>query len=136
MHAVPIHIFLCPVRIDVVAVLHIEAAVIVPGIVDTIFSGTAIVPCQCIKHFFVSSLHKYQKPGGKAAHPADFSGRKYPVLSGAAPLNWAMAAALDLLRRFALNPIRTSRPEPRQGPAAPCIPRTKGSALCTPAAES
>ena len=33
-----------------------------------------------------------------------------------------MAAALDLLRRFALNPIRTARPEPRQGPATPCIP--------------
>ena len=47
MHAVPIHISLCPVRIDMVAVLHIEAAVIVPGIVDTIFSGTAIVSCQC-----------------------------------------------------------------------------------------
>ena len=33
----------------------------------------------------------------------------------------ARAAALDLLRRFTLNPIRTSRPEPRQGRAAPCI---------------
>jgi len=44
----------------------------------------------------------------------------------------ARAAALDLLRRFTLNPIRTSRPEPRQGSAAPCISAQKATPSVLP----
>ena len=65
MHAVPINIFPSPVRIDMVAVIHVEAAVIVPWIVDTIFSGTAIVPCQCISYFSFPPFTSFKNPAAK-----------------------------------------------------------------------
>lgn len=36
--------------------------------------------------------------------------RQYPVLSGETPLNWAMAAALNLLRALPLNPSKVLPP--------------------------
>ena len=65
MHAVPIHISLCPVRIDMVAVIHVEAAVIVPWIIDTMLSGTAIVPCQCISYFSFPPFTSFKNPEAK-----------------------------------------------------------------------
>ena len=44
--AVPVHIFLGSLGINVFAVLHIKPAVIVPGIIGTMLAGASVMPCQ------------------------------------------------------------------------------------------
>ncbi len=44
--AVPINVLHNPRCVNVFAVLHIEAAVIVPWVVGPVFAGTPVVPCQ------------------------------------------------------------------------------------------
>ena len=51
--AVPVHIFLGSLGINVFAVLHIKPAVIVPRIIGAMLAGASVVPCQ----FQFSSLH-------------------------------------------------------------------------------
>lgn len=65
VYAVPINISPGPVRIDVVAVIYVEAAVIVPWIVDTMLSRTAIVPCQCISYFSFPPFTSFKNPAAK-----------------------------------------------------------------------
>ena len=43
---VPINIFLCPFRVNMLTVPHIEAAVIVPGIIGAMLAGAPVVSCQ------------------------------------------------------------------------------------------
>ena len=42
---VPVHILLCPFGVNVLAILHIEPAVIVPGIIGAVFAGASVMPC-------------------------------------------------------------------------------------------
>ena len=51
--AVPVHIFLGSLSINVFAVFHIKPAVIVPGIIGAMLAGASVMPCQ----FQFSSLH-------------------------------------------------------------------------------
>ena len=44
--AVPVHVLPCPFGIDVFAVLHIEPAVIVAGIIGAMLAGAPVVSCQ------------------------------------------------------------------------------------------
>src|SRR5699024_7760850 len=44
--AVPVHIFLSSLGINVFAVFHIKPAVIVPGIIGAMLAGASVVPCQ------------------------------------------------------------------------------------------
>jgi hypothetical protein len=44
--AVPVYIFLCPLRINMTAVFHVKAAVIVAWVVRAVFAGASVVPCQ------------------------------------------------------------------------------------------
>ena len=44
--AVPVHISLDPLGINVFAVLHIEPAVIVAGIIGAMLAGASVMPCQ------------------------------------------------------------------------------------------
>ena len=51
LEAVPVDVLSFPGSIDVVSVGEIKLTVIVLGIVDTILSGPAVVPCHF--HFFI-----------------------------------------------------------------------------------
>lgn len=67
LEAVPVDVLSFPGRIDVVSVGEIKLTIIVIGIVDTILSGTAIVPC----HFQISSSPPTnEKRAAKRATPA------------------------------------------------------------------
>ncbi len=43
---VPVHVFLCPLRINMAAVIQVKAAVIVAWVVRAVFAGASVVPCQ------------------------------------------------------------------------------------------
>ena len=51
--AVPVDIFPCPFCVNVFAVLHIEPAVIVAGIIGAMLAGASIVSCQFQKDFLL-----------------------------------------------------------------------------------
>ena len=62
--AVPVHIFLGSLDINVFALFHIKPTVIVPGVIGSMLAGSSVVPCQ----FQFSSLQSLLIfPEGEAA---------------------------------------------------------------------
>src|SRR5699024_2777651 len=62
--AVPVHIFLGSLGINVFAIFHIKPTVIVPGVIGSMLAGSSVVPCQ----FQFSSLQSLLIfPEGEAA---------------------------------------------------------------------
>jgi hypothetical protein len=67
LEAVPVDVLSFPGSIDVVSIGEIKLTVIVLGIVDTVLSGPAVVPC----HFQISSTPPtIEKRAAKRATPA------------------------------------------------------------------
>ena len=61
--AVPVHVLLCALLIDMLTVGDIESSVIVLRIVSSVFSGSAIVSCQLHRHLsFLSVFDKHAFP--------------------------------------------------------------------------
>ena len=78
--AVPIDVLHDPRRVDVFAVLHIEAAVIVPWVVGSVFAGTPVVSCQLHVVFPPLLQSSFSKKGGEAASACYTKcDRQYPV---------------------------------------------------------
>ena len=72
--AVPVDIFPCPFCVNVFAVLHIEPAVIVAGIVGAMLAGASIVSCQFQTDFLLPAKMFWGRGrGGEAANPANFA---------------------------------------------------------------
>ena len=89
-----------PGSIDVVSVGEIKLTIIVLGIVDTIFSGTAVVPC----HFqFTSSPPTIEKRAAKRANPVPIATGNTQYDMTQASYHWARASALNLMGLAALN---------------------------------
>ena len=69
--AVPVDILPCPFGVNVSAVLHIEPAVIVAGIVGAMLAGAPIVSCQFQTDFLLpAKILRGRGRGGEAANPA------------------------------------------------------------------
>ena len=69
--AVPVDILSGPVSVNVFAVLHIEPAVIVTGIVSAMLAGAPIVSCQFQTDFLLPAKDvPGPGEGGEAANPA------------------------------------------------------------------
>src|SRR5699024_10367967 len=64
--AVPVDILPCPFCVNVFAVLHIEPAVIVAGIIGAMLAGAPIVSCQLQAESLLSSENL---DAGRAAKP-------------------------------------------------------------------
>ena len=75
LEAVPVDVLSFPGSIDVVSVGEIKLTVIVLGIVDTMLSGSAVVPC----HFQISHHLQQLKREQRSVRTLRFSDRKYPV---------------------------------------------------------
>ena len=98
------------------------------GIVNAIFSSSAVMPCQfhsIVFSPFVQFSIRRKLPGSSAhflpkrslgerqlcCQSCRFQRQAIPSMSRRKhQLYWAMAAALDLPRRFTLDPIRACRP--------------------------
>ena len=44
--AVPINILFCPLRVDMLTVFNVKSSVIMLGIVNAVFSNSAVMSCQ------------------------------------------------------------------------------------------
>ena len=72
--AVPVDILPCPFCVNVFAVLHIEPAVIVTGIIGAMPAGASIVSCQFQTDFLLPAKMFWGRGrGGEAANPASFA---------------------------------------------------------------
>ena len=72
--AVPVDILPCPFCVNVFAVLHIEPAVIVTGIIGAMLAGASIVSCQFQTDFLLPAKMFWGRGrGGEAANPANFA---------------------------------------------------------------
>ena len=72
--AVPVDILPCPFCVNVFAVLHIEPAVIVAGIIGAMLAGASIVSCQFQTDFLLPAKMFWGRGrGGEAANPANFA---------------------------------------------------------------
>ena len=72
--AVPVDILPCPFCVNVFAVLHIELAVIVAGIIGAMLAGAPIVSCQFQTDFLLPAKMFWGRGrGGEAANPANFA---------------------------------------------------------------
>ena len=64
----------CPLGVNVFAVLHIEPAVIVAGIVGAMLAGAPVVSCQFQTDFLLPAKMFWGRGrGGEAANPANFA---------------------------------------------------------------
>ena len=118
--AVPINILICPVRIYMLTVFNVKSAVIMLGIVNAIFSSSAVMPCQfhsIVFSPFVQFSIRRKLPGSSAhflpkrslgerqlcCQSCRFQRQAIPSTSRRKhQLYWAMAAALDLHREASL----------------------------------
>ena len=122
--AVPVDILPCPFCVNVFAVLHIEPAVIVAGIIGAMLAGAPIVSCQFQTDFLLPAKMFWGRGrGGEAANPANFA-------SGNTQYELTQASTLP---RQGVSPLTRwgGCPQPANGrcplaPAVRCRP-------CTPA---
>ncbi|EDM99753.1 hypothetical protein BACCAP_02489 [Pseudoflavonifractor capillosus ATCC 29799] len=104
--AVPVHIFLGSLGINVFAVFHIKPTVIVPGIIGAMLAGASVVPCQ----FQIPSLQSLLifSEGEVAAKPPNLrvsaSGNTQYELTQGINSPWARRFTLDPMGLAALNP--------------------------------
>src|SRR5699024_782187 len=97
--AVPVHIFLGSLGINVFAVLDIKPAVIVPGIIGAMLAGASVVPCQ-FQFPSLQSLLIFPEWGAAAKPPnlrISASGNTQYELTQSINSPWA--------RRFTLDPM-------------------------------
>ncbi len=104
--AVPVHIFLGSLGINVFAIFHIKPTVIVPGVIGSMLAGSSVVPCQ----FQFSSLQSLLifPEGEAAAQPPNLrisaSGNTQYELTQGINSPWARRFTLDPMGLAALNP--------------------------------
>ena len=119
LEAVPVDVLSFPGSIDVISVGEIKLTIIVLGIVDTILSGTAVVPC----HFqFTSSPPTIEKRAAKRANPVPIATGNTQYDMTRASYHWARASALNLMGLAALNL--------HKGIASLCTPARQKSEVC------
>ena len=69
--AIPVDVLSGPLGVNVFAVLHIEPAVIVAGIVGAMLAGAPVVSCQFQTIFLLpAKMFRGRGKGGEAANPA------------------------------------------------------------------
>lgn len=96
--------------VDMLTVLWVKSPIIVKRIINSVFSRSSIMPCAFQFTFPLSFKFFPEGICSEAAKSRCLRYRQYPVLSGETPLNWAMAAALNLLRASPLNPSKVLPP--------------------------
>ena len=108
--AVPVNILADSFIVDMLTVFRVKSSIIVERIINAIFSRSSIMPCAFQFTFPLSFKFFPEGNCSEAAKSLCLRYRQYPVLSGETPLNWAMAAALNLLRASPLNPSKVLPP--------------------------
>ena len=79
---VPVHVFLCPLRINMAAVIQVKAAVIVAWVVRAVFAGASVVPCQFQCQILLPfSRFPGWREGCGAAEPAELASGNIPSTS-------------------------------------------------------
>lgn len=132
--AVPVHIFLGSLGINMFAVLHIKPAIIVSGIIGAILAGASVVPCQ----FQIPSLQSLLifPEWEAAAKPPNLrisaSGNTQYELTQGINSPWARRFTLDPMGRLPSTRQWALSLDPNRA-LPPCTQHKGLAALCTPA---
>ena len=137
MIAVPVDILPCPFCVNVFAVLHIEPAVIVAGIIGAMLAGASIVSCQFQTDFLLpAKMLRSRGRGGEAANPANFaSGNTQYELTQGINSPWARRFTLDPMGRLPSTRQWALPLDPNRA-LHPCTQHKGIASLCTPARRS
>ena len=135
--AVPVHIFLGSLGINVFTVFHIKPAVIVPGIIGAMLTRASVVPCQ-FQSSSLQSLLIFPK-GGAAAKPPNLrisaSGNTQYELTQSINSPWARRFTLDPMGRLPSTRQWALPLDPNRA-LHPCTQHKGIASLCTPARRS
>ena len=96
--AVPVDILPCPFCVNVFAVLHIEPAVIVAGIIGAMLAGASIVSCQFQTDFLLPAKMFWGR--GRAAKPQILR-----ILRQVLAIQVDAGISFPWARRFTLDPM-------------------------------